>query len=86
MEFDGLMITEKCLPKITVPLNGITTKYCKKEDKKIVATDDIETKLDLPENVFAPFYNKNEHKKLVKFVNRNKVDTLLVMGMNIESL
>lgn len=37
MEFDGLMIAEKCLPKIAIPLNGITSKYLQKDDKKVVS-------------------------------------------------
>ena len=50
MEFDGLMITEKCLPKMNVSLNGITNKKLK-SDKSLVGnfkSDEEEAKLDLP--------------------------------------
>lgn len=42
--------------------------------------------MDLPINVFAPFYHKKEHIRMLKFFNQKQIDNLLVVGMNAESL
>lgn len=37
-------------------------------------------------NVFAPYYNKREHLRLMKYLNMYDVKKMIVMGLNIESL
>ena len=37
-------------------------------------------------DVFAPYYNKREHLRLMKYLNMYDVKKMIVMGLNIESL
>lgn len=85
LEFDSILIAEGCLPKMP-RMNGITHKMLvdMNADPKL-SIEEME-KYDLPPNVFAPFLDKKEHLKMHQFLYENKVNTLLVMGMNVESL
>lgn len=37
-------------------------------------------------NVFAPHCNKNEHKRMLKYLNMYPVRNMFVLGLNVESL
>lgn len=72
VEFDGLIFATGFLPKLP-QITNITTSEQPEET----------TKLNLPLNVFSPFYNKKEHKRMLRFLNGNKIRKMLVLGMNV---
>lgn len=46
----------------------------------------MDVEAGLPENVFCPLRSREQHIMLNKFLNLNKIDSLLIMGYNMESL
>ena len=73
MEFDALLVATGVIQK-TAKIEGITVN------------EKMDLHINLPENVFCPMRSKTQHSKLNKFLNRNIIKSLLVIGHNIESL
>jgi hypothetical protein len=66
-EYDGLVIATDVLPS-PYKLDGININ----EHGQALMAD----------NVFAPFRNKAQHLKMLKFLNRHNVKNLLVFGLD----
>ena len=73
MEFDGLLVATGVVQKVPA-------------FESITVNSDKDNKIRLAENVFCPLRSKEQHQKLVSFLNRNPVRHLLVLGYNMESL
>ena len=73
MEFDALLIATGTLQKLPT-IEGITTR------------EKLDVDIHLPENVFCPLRSREQHKKLNHFLNLNNINSLLVLGYNMESL
>ena len=73
MEFDALMVATGLIQKLPA-IESVTIK------------EKLDLRSHLPENVFSPLRSKHQHIKLNKFLNMHKIEKLLVLGYNMESL
>jgi uncharacterized protein (DUF1697 family) len=73
LEFDGLLVATGVVQRI--PMH-----------ESITVDTERDLQIRLAENVFCPVRSKEQHEKLVQFLNKNVIKSLLVMGYNIESL
>jgi hypothetical protein len=54
--------------------------------ESITVNSEKDMKIKLAENVFCPLRSKEQHQKLLTFLNKNSIKHLLVLGYNMESL